>query len=90
MNMISSSSENVNRVENGSRTSVGGAGYHGAPINLSDSNINMLQFETDQSMTELIKTQIANHPRYPDLVAAYIDCQKVISVSFCECIIAHN
>ncbi|XP_050382583.1 homeobox protein knotted-1-like 1 [Argentina anserina] len=76
MNMIPSSSDNVNQGEN-TRTTEGGAGYHGVPVILSDGNINMLQFERDQSMTAQIKTQIANHPRYPDLVSAYIDCQKV-------------
>ncbi|XP_004302238.1 PREDICTED: homeobox protein knotted-1-like 1 isoform X1 [Fragaria vesca subsp. vesca] len=78
MNMISSSSGNVNQVENGTRTTTeGGAAYRGSPIIVSHRNFNMLQFETDQGMTELMKTQIANHPRYPDLVSAYIDCQKV-------------
>ncbi|XVF05950.1 hypothetical protein REPUB_Repub06bG0005600 [Reevesia pubescens] len=28
-------------------------------------------------MSDLIKTQIASHPRYPNLVSAYIECQKV-------------
>lgn len=28
-------------------------------------------------MSDVIKYQIANHPRYPDLVSAYILCQKV-------------
>ncbi|RWW52538.1 hypothetical protein BHE74_00041031 [Ensete ventricosum] len=28
-------------------------------------------------LTDLIKAQIANHPRYPSLLSAYIDCQKV-------------
>ncbi|KAK8589187.1 hypothetical protein V6N13_088053 [Hibiscus sabdariffa] len=46
----------------------------------------LLQFdhqETDTDhatvsvMSDLIKTQIAGHPRYPDLVSAYIECQKV-------------
>ncbi|KAE8675446.1 RNA polymerase II-associated protein 3-like [Hibiscus syriacus] len=36
--------------------------------------------DTDASVSVfsgLIKTQIANHHRYPDLVSAYIECQKV-------------
>lgn len=38
----------------------------------------LLQFNASASeMSDLIKTQIANHPRYPQLVSAYIDCQKV-------------
>ncbi|THU55266.1 hypothetical protein C4D60_Mb11t04760 [Musa balbisiana] len=28
-------------------------------------------------LTDLIKAQIANHPRYPSLLSAYIECQKV-------------
>ncbi|XP_077218702.1 homeobox protein knotted-1-like 1 isoform X2 [Tasmannia lanceolata] len=28
-------------------------------------------------MSDLIKAQIASHPKYPSLVAAYIDCRKV-------------
>lgn len=36
---------------------------------------NMFRFEIDDN---LIKTQLLNHPRYPDLVAAFIDCQKVV------------
>ncbi|XP_022719535.1 homeobox protein knotted-1-like 1 [Durio zibethinus] len=32
---------------------------------------------TGSHMSDLIKTQIAGHPRYPNLVSAYIECQKV-------------
>lgn len=28
-------------------------------------------------LTDLIKAQIANHPRYPTLLSAYIECRKV-------------
>lgn len=31
-------------------------------------------------LTDLIKAQIANHPRYPSLVAAYIECRKVYKI----------
>ncbi|EEF49963.1 homeobox protein knotted-1-like 1 [Ricinus communis] len=50
------------------------------------SVVNLLQFQagnhhhaqvSDSDMLGLIKTQIAHHPRYPDLVSAYIECQKV-------------
>ncbi|OVA16770.1 Homeobox domain [Macleaya cordata] len=43
----------------------------------------MLQFEANETeirgseMSDLIKTQIASHPRYPNLVSAYIECRKV-------------
>ncbi|XP_022743024.1 homeobox protein knotted-1-like 1 isoform X2 [Durio zibethinus] len=36
---------------------------------------------TGSDMSDLIKTQIASHPRYPNLVSAYIECQKE---SYCE------
>ncbi|EOY11656.1 hypothetical protein QUC31_009366 [Theobroma cacao] len=32
---------------------------------------------TGSDMSDLIKTQIASHPRYPNLVSAYIECQKI-------------
>jgi hypothetical protein len=28
-------------------------------------------------LTELVKAQIAGHPRYPSLLSAYIECRKV-------------
>ncbi|XP_021663048.1 homeobox protein knotted-1-like 1 isoform X2 [Hevea brasiliensis] len=45
---------------------------------------NLLQFQAgnhaevfESHMVDLNKTQISNHPRYPDLVSAYIECRKV-------------
>ncbi|KAJ6775562.1 HOMEOBOX PROTEIN TRANSCRIPTION FACTORS [Salix purpurea] len=32
---------------------------------------------TGSDMYDAIKTQIDNHPRYPDLVSAHLECQKV-------------
>ncbi|KAJ6359637.1 hypothetical protein OIU77_003777 [Salix suchowensis] len=32
---------------------------------------------TGSDMHDVIKTQIASHPRYPDLVSAYVECRKV-------------
>ncbi|KAE8702674.1 Homeobox protein knotted-1-like 10 [Hibiscus syriacus] len=32
---------------------------------------------TGSDVSELIKSQILNHPRYPNLVSAHIECQKV-------------
>ena len=32
---------------------------------------------------QLVKTQIASHPLYPNLVSAYIECQKVIQLYHC-------
>lgn len=44
----------------------------------------LLPFDQYEAMgreiSDLIKAQIANHPRYPYLVAAYIECQKVKSL----------
>lgn len=41
----------------------------------------MLQLESEATtglnMSDMIKTQIVNHPLYPKLVSAYIECQKV-------------
>ncbi|KAE8010325.1 hypothetical protein FH972_006705 [Carpinus fangiana] len=44
--------------------------HHHAPMD------NMLQFQAAE-ITDLIKTQIANHPLFPNLVSAHIQCQKV-------------
>ncbi|KAK6911651.1 ELK domain [Dillenia turbinata] len=44
---------------------------------VEDEDDSTIRFETGSDMSDLIKTQIANHPRYPSLVSAYIDCQKV-------------
>ncbi|KAB1202105.1 Homeobox protein knotted-1-like 1 [Morella rubra] len=68
------SEKKIVRVDNISAATT--AGFHG-------SADNMLQFKAAEpevsgsEMTDLIKTQIANHPLYPNLVSAYIECQKV-------------
>lgn len=63
--------------------------YTWTPIDLHTNpvlNNSMLQFEvgfptatesSDSEMADFIKAQIASHPRYPNLLSAYIDCQKV-------------
>ncbi|KAI9186243.1 hypothetical protein LWI28_015175 [Acer negundo] len=33
--------------------------------------------ESSSEICDLIKSQIANHPRYPNLVSAFVECQKV-------------
>lgn len=38
---------------------------------------NVTESSSDMS-DRMIKIQIANHPLYPDLLSAYIECQKVI------------
>lgn len=32
-------------------------------------------------LNDMIKAQIASHPRYPSLVSAYIDCRKVLHLA---------
>ena len=32
-------------------------------------------------LTELMKAQIASHPRYPTLLSAYIECRKVCDLA---------
>lgn len=40
--------------------------------------VNHFQFEASESeMSDLIKAQIATHPLYPNLLSAYIECQKI-------------
>jgi hypothetical protein len=36
-------------------------------------------------LTELVKAQIAGHPRYPSLLSAYIDCRKVRYLAVASC-----
>lgn len=40
---------------------------------------------TGLNMSDMIKTQIINHPLYPKLVSAYIECQKVCKSSCLRC-----
>jgi hypothetical protein len=35
-------------------------------------------------LTELMKAQIASHPRYPSLLSAYIECRKVRASTACR------
>lgn len=37
-------------------------------------------------LTELMKAQIASHPRYPTLLSAYIECRKVYIICLCLCV----
>ncbi|KAG7021045.1 Homeobox protein knotted-1-like 1, partial [Cucurbita argyrosperma subsp. argyrosperma] len=57
--------------------STSSGGVHGAQM----MNNEMIQLEaettTGLNMSEIIKTQIVNHPLYCKLVSAYIECQKV-------------
>lgn len=64
---------------------------HDPSISCADSGNfdNLLRFEGDfevrrneteicaSEMSDLIKAQIASHPKYPSLVSAYIECRKV-------------
>lgn len=66
--------------------------YRHDPCADSGSFENVLGFEGDfevriqgrsdteictSEMSDLIKAQIASHPKYPNLVSAYIECRKV-------------
>ncbi|RDX95436.1 Homeobox protein knotted-1-like 1 [Mucuna pruriens] len=68
--------EDVVRVGNASvsaaTTSVGSAATCFLQLEAPQQNV------TDSDMTDrMVKIQIANHPLYPDLLSAYIECQKV-------------
>ncbi|MBA0554861.1 hypothetical protein Golob_013938, partial [Gossypium lobatum] len=68
-----SSSNDSARVNNNLAAAVTTTGFH-SPVH------HLLQFDhqaADSDMYDVIKTQIANHPRYPDLVSAHIECRKV-------------
>ncbi|KAB2071381.1 hypothetical protein ES319_A08G217900v1 [Gossypium barbadense] len=68
-----SSSNDSARVNNNLAATVTTTGFH-SPVH------HLLQFDhqaADTDMSDAIKTQIANHPRYPDLVSAHIECRKV-------------
>lgn len=56
-------------------------------IRSSAEEDSMLQFQAahvhgGSRMSDLVKTQIATHPRYPHLLSAYIECQKVIIIKY--------
>jgi len=54
-------------------------------LNLGLVANNFLQLEEPESshMSErFIKTQIATHPLYPNLVSAYIECRKVMALPY--------
>ncbi|XP_030960234.1 homeobox protein knotted-1-like 1 isoform X1 [Quercus robur] len=75
LNSVLSCSDEIVRVDNiVDATATTSAGFL-CPMD------NMLQVAetgvTESEMTDLIKTQISNHPLYPNLVSAYIECQKV-------------
>ncbi|XP_031259676.1 homeobox protein knotted-1-like 1 isoform X1 [Pistacia vera] len=60
---------------------VGSSFSHGnyAANSSNNSMLHHHQFDATGSsdMADLIKAQIATHPRYPNLLSAYIECQKV-------------
>lgn len=82
---VSYSSDDFLRVENFSlgnftaNTTTAGELYNPPCVD------SMLQFNSeitaaagsDNISDDLIKARIANHPRFPNLLSAYIDCQKV-------------
>ncbi|GLT88418.1 hypothetical protein SLE2022_064450 [Rubroshorea leprosula] len=54
-----------------------GSGFHGPGDSLLQFNGGADSDVAGSDMSDLLKTQIASHPRYPNLVSAYIECQKV-------------
>lgn len=56
--------------------------------NINDDDVGLEELEggkgeaaaESDNMSDLIKSQIATHPLYPELVSAYISCQKVINL----------
>lgn len=73
-----SSSNDSARVNNNLAAAVTTTGFH-SPVH------HLLQFDHqagDKDMCDVIQTQIANHPRFPDLVSAHIECRKVVFVSY--------
>lgn len=62
---------NMEEVVNGLRAAVGHGHDESHQVNIIGSE-----------MSDVLKAQIANHPFYPNLVSAYIQCRKVISFSF--------
>lgn len=82
---ISSGSENVIGVENAAHMFYAPADNNNLPQYESSSSqaAEVVGMSTRRlEMSDLIKTQIANHPRYPDLVSAHIQCRKVIFLYF--------
>lgn len=81
--VISSYTNGVVAGEAIASTSCGG--IHGALMVDDD----MLQLEAEATtalnMSDMIKSQIVNHPLYPKLVSAYIECQKVCKFFFNSC-----
>ena len=81
--VISSYTNGVVASEAIASTSCGGV--HGAQM----MNNEMIQLEaettTGLNMSEIIKTQIVNHPLYCKLVSAYIECQKVCNFFYSSC-----
>lgn len=82
MNPLLSCPEDVVRVGNVNVSAAFTSELHLGPV----AN-NYLQLEVPEPDTtgsgisdRLIKNQIANHPLYPDLVSAYIECQKVRAI----------
>lgn len=54
--------------------------FTSSSISYPQQNLVLVDDDDDEShdhMSDLIKAQIANHPLYPSLLSAYIDCTKV-------------
>ncbi|KAI8555552.1 hypothetical protein RHMOL_Rhmol05G0181000 [Rhododendron molle] len=53
------------------------AGFHGHVDNMLRFETVNMEVAAGSEISDLVKAQIANHPLYPNLVSAYIECRKV-------------
>jgi hypothetical protein len=67
--------KNVNNISSAQLQHLGGGGGGGA----NNNNNYLLQMDLIGSdiSDRILKNQIATHPLYPNLLSAFIDCQKV-------------
>lgn len=79
LNSVLSCSDEIVRVDNivaTTTTTTTSTGFLGPMDNMLQLQVAETEV-TESEMTDLIKTQISSHPLYPNLVSAYIECQKV-------------
>ena len=83
LNSVLSCSDEIVRVDNivATTTTTTSTGFLGPMDNMLQLQVAETEV-TESEMTDLIKTQISSHPLYPNLVSAYIECQKVTSYFF--------
>jgi hypothetical protein len=70
--------KNVNNISSAQLQHLGGGGGGGGANNNNNYLLQMDLIGSDIS-DRILKNQIATHPLYPNLLSAFIDCQKVIT-----------